>query len=234
MTQGIRMSDGNGGWLDRQGQAKIWNGSSWQKAKVKLWTALNEGWRTVSQTTNTLTFPATWTQSYYGQTSWTAARGLNSSARPRNDKGNNMLQGRFSNPDVRWEGDAGIQAGMMGFNDNAIRSALQNSTINSVRLYIHSQHWWYTTGGQLVLGTHNASGWQGRFNFRQLDIARQKYGSRNEGHWVTLPNWVGEQFRDNVIKGFVTFNGSTDPYYYGFFYGTDDSRKPQLQITYTK
>ncbi|KRL07942.1 hypothetical protein [Liquorilactobacillus hordei] len=234
MTQGIKMSDGKGGWLDRQGQAKIWNGSSWIPAKVKLWTASSEGWRTVSKTTNIATFDSTWTQSYWGETAWTKSRGLSDSARPRDNKGNNMLQGRFTNPDVRWEGDGGIQGGLMGFNDSAIRNVLQGAEINEVKLYLHSQHWWYTTGGQAVLGTHNFSSWQGRFGFKQLDIARQRYWNRDEGQWITLPNWVGEQLRDNSIKGLVTYNGSADPYYYGYFYGTDDWRKPKLQIKYTK
>lgn len=221
----------NGSWHEAPSAAKVFRNGKVQNATVrKCW---NGQWQVISATRKTKTWDSTWTQSYWGNGKWSQVRNLVDKAKDSSHRGKFLYQGRFNNPDIRWEGDAGIQKGMIGFNDGDIRNSLRGTKIESVRLYLHSSHWWYYSGGQAVIGLHNSSGWQGSFRCSQYDVKRQNYGNRNEGHWIDLPVWVGERFRDNSTKGFVTYvNDWNNPLFYGYFFGTQDGKKPKLQITY--
>lgn len=225
MGQGIKLWDGSK-WVQKNDAVRIWNGNSWQKAKVKLWTAQGEGFRTVSETRYQKTWEATWTQGYWGSGA--------SKPNYRLSVANRLMQGRYGEPwSQEWEG--GIQGGMMGFDDNDIRNSLSGAAIEKVELYLHSQHWWYYAGGTAIIGCHNARGWQGWFQEINYNVARQRYTTRDQGFWITLPNWVGDNFRDNKLAGITTHANSSDPWYYGYFHGTNDGwKKPKLRITYRK
>lgn len=238
MSQGIKMFDGHN-WIERKANARIFKNGIWQPAKVYLYTAQNEGWRLVSEQTFVSQWDCTWSQSYWGQGAdrWGVPSWKPNTAKPVGGEtnGNALYQGRFGNPDMAIKGDKGIQRGMFGFNDGDIRKALSGSKIKKVELYVHSHHWWYYAGGELHLGTHNASGWQFKFSEANYNIVSQGYTARDQGRWITLPNWVGDNLRDNKIKGFTTHIESMGLNYYGYMYGSQGgSKKPKLKITYAK
>lgn len=233
---GILTFDGSN-WIKNNASVKVYNGSSWNPAKVYAFDGSH--WILISEQTFTSQWNCTWSQSYWGKGAdrWGVPSWKYNTAKPVGGEtnGNALYQGRFGAPDTYIKGDKGIQRSMFGFNDTAIRKALQGSRIKKVELYVHSKHWWYYSGGQLHLGTHNGKGWQPKFNENHYNIKSQNYTARDQGRWITLPNWVGENLRDNKIKGFTTHIESQNLNYYGYMYGSNGgAKKPKLKITYVK
>ena len=134
MTRGIKLWNGKS-WVNIGHAAKIWNGHSWVPAKVRIW---NGSWVTVSEQTYVSQWDCTWSQSYWGKGAdrWGVPSWKYNTAKPVGGEtnGNALYQGRFGNPDMAIKGDKGIQRGMFGFNDGAIRSALNGSKIKKVEL----------------------------------------------------------------------------------------------------
>ena len=124
---------------------------------------------------------------------------------------------------------------MAGFDDANIRATLAGARIERVELYLHSLHWAYMSGGTAVIGLHNARGWQERFSEVNHGVARVRYYRRDQGQWITLPNWVGDNLRDNLITGITTNADNNSLWQYGIFAGVGDSwKRPKLRITYWK
>lgn len=216
----IKVYDGHK-WIDKPEAFKVKTAKGFTKATVRRFDG--HKWEVISSTRKVKTWEATWTQSYWG---WNEAK-------PANRGGNRLYQGRYGAPDTQWRGDVGIQKGMAGFNDGDMRNSLKGSKIEKVEVYLHSNWWWYWAGGESVIGLHNSSGWQSKFHSVKNDVKRQRYGKREEGHWVTVPNWVGEWLRDGKARGITTFINSSNVWFYGYFYGTQGgSKRPKIRITY--
>lgn len=204
---------------------KRFNGTDFVDAVVRRFNGTD--WVVISQKQYVKDFTVTWTRSYGGSGNYKGDSILGSR--------NRLYQGRYSNPDIQWNGDWGIQKSMAGFDDAAIRSELSGAKIDRVQLYIENWHWWYWAGGRINLGSHNQSNPPGKFSETRYGIAWANWSQRGGGKWVELPRSFGEELRDGKAKGFTLHKNSTDPYYYGYFYGAGQGgRTPKLRITYTK
>ena len=140
-----------------------------------------------------------------------------------------LYQGRYSATN-------GNQFSMIGFPYSTIQSDLSGATINKVELYLDNVHFYSNSGGKAIIGTHNQTSVSGNHSSSQINANLSSptftYG---QAKWVTLPNSIGNAFRDNTAKGIALGPGpSTSQTYYGYFRGSSQSGKPQLRITYTK
>lgn len=220
MVGRIKRFDGRN-WKDVPEAFKSNSGSSFKKATVRRFNGKH--WEVISATRKVRTWESTWTQSYWG---WNAAKEGKAG-------GNRLYQGRYADPDQQWYGDGGIQKGMAGFNDGDMRKHLSGAKIEKVEIYLHSNWFWYWAGGSACIGLHNSSGWQSKFHSVKNGIKYQRYGKREEARWITVPNWVGEWLRDGKARGFTTYDNTSNPWYYGYFYGTGGgSKRPKIRITY--
>lgn len=216
-------NSGANDWWDVAHNTRIWDGHNWQKAKIRGWDG--HRWVMLSEERHVDTWEATWSHGYW---SWGSAKPA-TSLQP-----NNYLQSGAYNPFHDFY-DVGAGHGMMGFNDGDIRNKLAGARIEKVELYAYETHMAYYNKGCTVFGTHNARGWQARFQESNYDIARAYWSHRGQDQWITLPNWVGDNFRDNKLAGITTNINSKDWYYYTIIAGTTAGwKKPKLRITYWK
>ncbi|MBO1087230.1 hypothetical protein [Enterococcus mundtii] len=204
---------------------KKWDGKKWINAIVRRWDGKN--WAVISQQQFTKDFNVTWTRSYGGNNKYKGDNIVGSR--------NRLYQGRYSDPDIQWNGDWGIQKSMAGFDDASIRRELEGATIDRVQLYIENWWWWYWAGGQLWLGAHNQSNPPSTFSETRYSMAWASWSQRGGGRWIEIPRIFAEDLRDGKARGFTVHRATTDPYYYGYFYGAGHGGKsPKLRITYTK
>lgn len=226
MGRGLKLFDGNN-WVDRHANVKIFDGHNWQysKAKVRLWDGRN--WVLVSEERHETTWNATWSRGYWSDIHGNSAKqpgSLVSYRRP--------VQGNYSPFHDSW--DWGDEGGMIGFDDGNIRSQLSGARIESVWVYLYSLHWYYYSGGEARIGTHNSSNQPNNF-YESNSIVAKKFMKAGNGYWVQLPNWVGDNFRDGKLRGITVKAHSRDGYYYGYFAGAGEGgRTPKLKIAYWK
>lgn len=161
---------------------------------------------------------ATWSASWYG---------FGKRSGTRLYQGNHLL------------GDGtGDQYGKIGFDDAQIRSDLSGATIDSIELRMQNEHSWFNSGLIGRFGTHNnasepggSSSTSGSFNRVQADY------NKGQRKYITLPNAIGEEFRDNTTKGITTGRtnaGNRDDYGYWYGWNATSDQAPVLRITYTK
>lgn len=229
MTAGIDLYDGKKWQRLDQRSISMWNGSGWVKGRVRIFDG--DKWHDIPglQKTYTTTWEATWSEGYWGSDHSNIAH-THYNSLWRHDR---LAQGDYQPFHDNF--NKSIEHGMVGFDDANMRSQLAGSTILKTELYLHSLHWAYTSGGLAVIGTHNARGWQEYFSENWHGIIRVNYYKRDQGQWITLPNWVGEYIRDNKVAGITTSadNGSLKEY--GIFAGLWDGwKKPKIRITYRK
>lgn len=224
----IDMRTGNGWQRLNSNNVRIWNGSSWQRPKARIWNG--HDWIECLEERHVDTWDCTWSNGYWSDWHNNEAKGkwggLVWAA-------NHPLQGSYAPYRDHW--DWGNEGGMMGFDDGNIRWKLQGARIEKVELYLQACHFGYYSGGEAVIGTHNARGWQEYFSEINHGIVHARYYSRTQGQWIQLPNWVGDNFRDNKLAGFTTKADSPNLWQYGVFEGSDSGwKKPKLRITYWK
>ena len=193
-----------------------WDGSNWVTAVVNKWDGSK--WVNINSQAVTTTWDCTWTQAYQGD-----------GTKRTDSRGNQLVQGMY---DSSW----GIHRSLIGFdNGSTIKSVLAGATIQDVSLYLHNEHWYYTTGGTVVLGYHNNSSEPTTFNSTVNDQKRQAFSARGQAQWIDMPNALGEGIRDGKYKGVSIYINSSVKDYYGIFSGYGDgSYKPKLKITYVK
>lgn len=226
MGRGLKLYNGHG-WEDKHANARIYDGNGgWHMAKTRLWDGHN--WILVSEERHEKVWNATWTQAY-----WSSKHGFQAKARGWDwRKYNYLYQGNYSPFTDRW--DWGDQGGMIGFDDGNIRWELSGARIEAVYVYLYAYHWAWYAGGTARIGTHNASGWQSRFQEANGVVAERNM-RRNEGAWIQLPNWVGDNLRDNKLKGLTTHAHTNNNHYYGYFAGANAGwQAPKLKIVYWK
>ena len=204
---------------------KKWDGSKWINAIVRRWNG--SSWQIISQQQYTKDFAITWSRAYGGDNNYKGDNIVGSR--------NELFQGRYAAPDTQIHGDWGIQKSMVGFDDKKIREELQGAVIHKVQVYIENWHWWYSAGGRLSLGVHNQSNPPSRFSETRYAITTSTWSRRGGGRWPDLPIFFAEDLRDGKGRGFTLHRSTTDPYYYGRFYGAGHgSKSPKLRITYTR
>lgn len=203
---------------------RMWNGSSWQRPKARIWNG--HDWVECLEERHVDVFTTTGCQAYW---SWGQAKGWNALVSPHRP-----TQGCYI-PYHDWY-DKGDERSMINFDDGYIRNVLSGARIEKVEVYLYMMHSMYYSGGEAVIGTHNARGWQSRYQEANFGVARARYYQRGQGQWIQLPNWVGDNFRDNLLSGLTVRAGDTSGYRYLWFAGSDDAdwAKPKLRITYWK
>lgn len=224
MAAGIDLYDGHNWVKVGSGNVRMYDGHNWQPGKMRLYDGRN--WITALESRHVTTWEATWTQGYW---SWGNAKG---NERWLVWSGNYPLQGCYQPFYDKY--DRGNAGGMIGFDDGNIRQALAGARIEKVEVFLYYEHWAYDAGGEAVVGTHNGRGWQGRFSEANHGVCHARYYGRHTGQWLTLPNWVGDNFRDNLLSGITVHADNNNLWQYGVVAGTNCGwKKPKLRITYS-
>lgn len=195
---------------------KKWNGSVWENVDWKKFNG--SAWENLTSQQHTMTWTSNWTQTY------------RESGTKRTDyRSDKICQGEYvSDP---W----GIMRSLIGFDDASMRAELAGATINKVELFLHNEHWYYVSGGTAIIGYHNHDLEPATYSSSVESQKSQKFTSRGQSLWVTMPNALGEGIRDNRYKGVTVFANSQNMEYYGIFSGAyDGANAPKLKITYTK
>jgi len=203
----------NGSWVDAS--IKKRSGSSWVNGGA--FKRKNGQWVNIATQRYTETWHSTWTQTY----------GENDSKRT-DYRANMVCQGKYDNI---W----GIQKSLVGFN-NTFQSKLSGAKIVKVEVYLQAEHWYYTTGGKVVIGAHNHASTPAKFSHSWYHAKSEDFSARGQGKWIEMPLSFGEALRDGKYKGFSVFVKSANYTYYGVFYGASNgaSYKPKIKITYEK
>ncbi|KEK23931.1 hypothetical protein [Bacillus gaemokensis] len=202
-------------WIDAS--VKKYNGSSWINADVK--TSNGQGWNNISNQQQSKTWDCSFTQTY-----------REAGTRRTDYRADKICQGRYVYEP--W----GIMRSLIGFdNGSRIKDELQGARIDRVELFLHNEHWYYYAGGTLYVGYHNHANEPDLFSHSEYGAKTQKFTSRGQSQWITLPNSLGAGIRDGYYKGVSVFANSGAGEYYGIFSGMwDGSLAPKLRITYTK
>ncbi|MCX4232800.1 hypothetical protein [Streptomyces ortus] len=140
------------------------------------------------------------------------------------------------------QGDApgtsyGNQRGLIGFDASQIADDVSGATVQSVTLTMNAVHWYQSTGGTAVLGTHNYSARPSTWTNSRVTQDRLQYANwpRPGKRTVALPiSWVGE-IAVGITTGIAVGPGpSSSTVYYGRFDGASSSNRPVLTVKYTK
>lgn len=226
MAKGFRIYNGRDFQKVGSGNVRIWDGGNWQHGKARAWDGHN--WINLLEERHVTTWEATNSCGYWGadhgrlshnhyNSLWKANHPLQGNYRPYHDGFNNQAEG-----------------GMIWFDDGNIRAQLAGARIERVEVFLYAVHSAYYNGGEAVIGTHNARGYRDRFEEANHSVATARFWGRNQGQWITLPNWVGDNFRDNLLSGITTF-GNASLWQYIVYAGSNDGwKKPKLRITYVK
>lgn len=133
-----------------------------------------------------------------------------------------------------YDAASGDQYSCFGFDDANIRSTISGSTINRVLLWLYAHHWYWNSGGYARIRTHNS----GPTNvYPGVSISRWvQHLNKPGGLWITLDTTVGNEFRDNLTKGFAldARDVPRNLLDYGRFDGVGWPYLPILQIDYRK
>ena len=111
-----------------------------------------------------------------------------------------------------WE-TTGNYRGLMFFDAATIQSQLAGKTIKSVRLYVKRQdRGGSSAASQLQMHLHNLTSVPAGTPTLGTSIGSPGALSWGEEKWVTLPNSVGEAFKNGTAKGLALFASSGKPY----------------------
>lgn len=166
--------------------------------------------------TRTDVYPSIWSRSYHAP----GTRSVNG----------RVWQGRIDNFN-------GENVAVFGFDWVKIRNDLAGATINWVEVYLHAEHWYFNSGGEVCLGMHNAGGPLNTYPEypRSLHLVHFHLG-KPEARWTRVPNLVAARIRDGTDTGLVLDSGvhhAGSLLHYGYFRGAGDGR-PAISVNYTK
>lgn len=165
-------------------------------------------------TTYTKTYYATWSASY------------RSSGAKRTDV-SEIYQGYYSSTN-------GNQEALVGFDYAQIQADTSGATITACSVYLYYSHWYSSSGGTAVIGTHNYTSAPGSSPVTNDDRVRNSY-SGTGAETTSLGTTIGNEFKAGTSKGICIGPGpSTSSTYYGYAQGNGQSSEPRLIITYTK
>lgn len=220
----------NGEWIKLGGgNVRVSNGHNWIPPRARIWTGSE--WKNLLEERHVDTWEATASEGYWGPTKGNLAHTYYSSL-VRHDR---LCQGNYLPYHDSFIGRNGKEGGMFWVDIDNMRNALQGSRIEKVEVYMHVLHSGYRSGTQLTIGTHNTRGWQDRFSQVNYGVASVRYYGQDQGQWITVPTWVGNDLRDGKICGFTTFDNQPDLWHYCYIAGIWDGwKKPKIRITYWK
>lgn len=137
-----------------------------------------------------------------------------------------LVQGYYN------DGVSGDQVSAVGFDDADIRTALTNATIDKVELYLYAHHWYWNSGGQPRIRTHNTTE-SDTYPSVSGTIANPTMG-KPEGRWVTLPTSVGNGLKAGTVRGFAfdARDVARNLLNYGRFDGIGWGSPPRLRISF--
>ncbi len=119
--------------------------------------------------------------------------------------GNNLYQGEWEN--------FGNHRGLMFFNASTIQSTLAGKTIKSVRLYMtRASRGGASASSALHFHLHNYTSQPAGMPALGTSLGNLASYSWGEGKWITLPNSVGEAFKNGTAKGLALYIAGTKPY----------------------
>ena len=206
------------------------SGGTWRTVQ-EVWAKKGGTWRHswINSDPKTYTYDAAWSQSY----------------RENNNQRSTsyLYQGKYPSSSY------GQQRSLIGFDYSDIQSKLATRpVVDAVTLRISSDHWYngdYSSVlGYLRVGTHNYASkpttWDGTEVETYAGAAGHQEtfnggyaGARDQTKTMTMPTDGGDDFRDNLIKGYTLYAHSTSTDYYGYFWNdaASTSLRPQLKIT---
>lgn len=229
MAAGIRLFDGSK-WVTVGGdKSRVWDGSKWVSGKSRLWDGSK--WISVGLQRYTKEYSAVWSEGFWGPTRGNLSH-THYNSLVRHDR---LTQGNYLPYHDSWIGRNGRESGMFGIDIDAFRRDLQGAKIESISVYYHVIHSGYSNGTELVVGTHNCKNWQDVFHESNHAVAKARYYKRDQGQWINLPVWVGNNLRDGLLCGLTTYSNATDLWHYCYCAGVWDGwKKPKIRVTYTK
>ena len=214
---------------------KVYSGGKWVDAHTRVrvngkWVELEKPKPPYVPQVHVGTWWATWSEGYWGWRQNNVAHTHYNSLVEHT----RLTQGNYEPFHDQFLRD-GREGGMFGIDDGNLRATLKGANIKKVEVYLHSLHWAYQNGGEAVVGAHNARGWQNQFSEVHHGLAHVRYTARNQGQWITLPTWVGNDLRDNKLAGITVYSDNTNLWQYGYFAGMNDGGlRPRIRITYEK
>lgn len=195
----------NGEWIKLGGgNVRVSNGHNWIPPRARIWTGSE--WKNLLEDRHVDTWEATASEGYWGPTKGNLAH-THYNSLVRHDR---LCQGNYLPYHDSFIGRNGKEGGMFWVDIDNMRNALQGSRIEKVEVYMHVLHSGYRSGTQLTIGTHNTRGWQDRFSQVNYGVASVRYYGQDQGQWITVPTWVGNDLRDGKICGFTTFDNQPD------------------------
>ncbi|OUP90880.1 hypothetical protein B5F04_00605 [Limosilactobacillus reuteri] len=225
----VKYRGANGEWIKLGGgNVRVSNGHTWIPPRARIWNG--HEWLNLLEERHVDVFNAVNSGGYWGSDHGNVSHNhFNSLWAP-----NHPLQGNYRPYHDSFNNNG--QHGMIYFNDQDIRNRLAGAKIEKTELFLYAVHSAYYSGGECVVGTHNfRGGWSDVFQEVNHSIARTRFYGRNQGQWITLPNWVGDNLRDNLITGITTNGENASLWQYIVYAGTNDGWKaPKLRITYWK
>ena len=227
----VKYRGANGEWIKLGGgNVRISNGHTWIPPRARIWNG--HEWLNLLEERHVDVFNAVNSGGYWSEKHGNISHNhYNSLWAP-----NHPLQGNYTPHHDYWESRGGSEGGMIYFDDQDIRNHLSGARIEKTEIFLFADHTGYYNGGEYVLGTHNFRGnWSDVFQEVNHGVVRGRFYGRNQGLWITLPNWIGENLRDNKISGITTKGEGQSLWQYIVYAGTAEGWKaPKLRITYVK
>lgn len=226
----VKYRGANGEWIKiGGGNVRVSNGHTWIPPRARIWNG--HEWLNLLEERKITTWTATWSEGYWGPSKGNLAH-THYNSLVRHDR---LCQGNYLPYHDNFIGRQGREGGMFGVDIDNMRNELQGSRIEKIEVYFHVLHSGYYSGTDLIVGTHNCRDWQDRFSQVNYGVASARYYYRDQGQWITLPNWVGENLRDGKLCGLTTYSDKADLWHYAYVAGIwDNWKKPKIRITYVK
>lgn len=134
------------------------------------------------------------------------------------------------------DGVNGNQFSMVTFDYATIASDLAGADIVKTEVFLDNLSFYSFDGGNVFIGTHTNASVTGDADYATVTpgIASAFFGYA-QSQWVTVPNSIGEAFRDGTAKGLAIGKAPSDAVSYAAeFAGATDTMPPQIRITSTK
>lgn len=137
-----------------------------------------------------------------------------------------MIQGYYD------DGVNGDNVAAFGFDTASIQGALIGATIDTVAVYLYAHSWYWNSGGQARIRTHNFAV-SDTLGAVSPTVAAPTLG-KPEGRWIVLPTTVGDNFRGGTVQGFAldARDVARDLINYGRFDGIGWGSPPRLKIIF--
>jgi len=190
-----------------------WNGSSWVNATVKKYNG--SSWQNIGTQLKSVTLPSAWSGLY------------DSANRRRTDRDNvgTIQQGQTPN-DTKY----GISKSLVGFNT----SNVIGKNITSIRIYLHSIHWYYEHGGTVHIGWHGHASRPATFTHSKYSGKQHSFSSKNNEQWIEMPQEFIQGVKSGAIKGFSIYYNSNTPHGYALFNGHGSAKPPKMQVYFNE